>query len=219
MKSTGNQDYIPALKFHWLTRLYDPALWGMKEVAFKGHLVNQANLMPEQRILDLACGTGTLTLMLKQAQPEAEVTGLDADPNILSIARNKAEEHQVALTFQQGMSFELPFEDNHLDHAFSSLFFHHLTREMKRNTIQELLRTLRPGGEVHIIDFGKPHNVVMRAAFFTVQLLDGFETTADHVTDVIPELLEDTGFEEVRPIGDFKTRAGSLRAYSARKPA
>lgn len=219
MKSTGNQNYIPALKFHWLTRLYDSSLWGMKEVTFKRHLVNQATLMPEHRVLDLACGTGTLTLMLKQAQPKAEVIGLDADPNILMLARNKAEENQVVLSFQQGMSFQLPFEDNHLDHAFSSLFFHHLTLEMKRKTMQELMRTLRAGGEVHIIDFGKPHNFIMRAAFFPVQVLDGFETTADHVTDIIPELLEETGFKNVRQTGEFKTKAGTLRSYSARKPA
>ncbi|MDT8977686.1 class I SAM-dependent methyltransferase [Paenibacillus sp. chi10] len=105
--------YIPAMKFHWLTPVYDPVLkWGMKENKFKTHLVQQGNVKPCQRILDLACGTGTLTLMLKQAQGEAEIVGLDADPEILAIAKNKAVQNKMDIEFQQGMSTDLPFPDN-----------------------------------------------------------------------------------------------------------
>ena len=81
--------YIPALSFKWLTPLYDPLLkWVMREESFKRRLIQQANIHPKMKVLDLGCGTGTLTLMLKRAHPEAEVTGLDGDPQVLDIARD-----------------------------------------------------------------------------------------------------------------------------------
>jgi len=216
--SKKSDHYIPALRYHWLTRWYDPLIeWGMQESKFKTHLINQATFVPGQRILDLACGTGTLTLMIKRVQPDADVIGLDADPEIIEIAKRKAEQSGMSLSFQQGMSFDLPFPDHHFDHVFSSLFFHHLTREMKRKTLQELLRTLRPGGEVHIIDFEKPQNLFMRIAFLSVQLLDGFETTSDHVKGILPDLLQEAGFEQIRETGKFTTILGTLRSYYAKK--
>jgi ubiquinone/menaquinone biosynthesis C-methylase UbiE len=72
-------------------QFYDPLLkWVMREETFKRKLVQQANTQPKMNVLDLGCGTGTLTLMLKHAHPEAEVTGLDGDPQVLDIAREKS---------------------------------------------------------------------------------------------------------------------------------
>lgn len=216
---TKRESYIPALRFHWLTRWYDPLIqWGMREAAFKGHLVRQARVQSGQQVLDLACGTGTLTLMIKQTQPAAQVTGLDADPEILAIAREKAARQGVHLAFDKGMSYDLPYPDRSFDHVFSSLFFHHLTREKKRKTLNEVYRVLRPGGGLHIIDFAQPHNRWMRVAFLSVQLLDGFEPTRDHVSGLLPHFIEDAGFQAVRETARFSTILGTLRAYSAQKP-
>ena len=82
---------IPALNYRWLTFIYDPLLRSaMQEAKFKSHLVQQAKLRSGMRVLDLGCGTGTLTILAKQAAPGADVTGLDVDPQVLQIAQNKA---------------------------------------------------------------------------------------------------------------------------------
>ena len=82
---------IPALNYRWLTFIYDPLLRSvMREAKFKSHLVQQAKLRSGMRVLDLGCGTGTLTIHAKQAAPGADVTGLDVDPQVLQIAQNKA---------------------------------------------------------------------------------------------------------------------------------
>jgi len=86
----GTGDYIPALRFHSLTRYFDTVLAvALKEEKFKSLLVRQANVRPGDRILDVGCGTGTLAVLLKQAVPEAQIVGLDADRAALEIARKK----------------------------------------------------------------------------------------------------------------------------------
>ena len=62
-----DSSFIPALKFHLLTSLYDPLVrWTTRENTFKRFLVEQAQLSPNQRGLDLACGTATLALLIKK---------------------------------------------------------------------------------------------------------------------------------------------------------
>lgn len=94
--------------------------------------------------------------------------------------------------------------------------FHHLTREDKSRTLQEVFRVLN-GGELHIADWGKARNVFMRTAFYSIQLLDGFRTTTDHVTGMFPELIEKAGFAEVNETARLKTIYGTLSLYSGRK--
>jgi ubiquinone/menaquinone biosynthesis C-methylase UbiE len=82
--------YIPALRYESLTRFYDPVLRAtLKEDRFKRLLVEQSALRPGYRVLDVGCGTATLTILLKQACAEAEVTGLDGDAKVLDLGRAK----------------------------------------------------------------------------------------------------------------------------------
>ena len=89
---TEPRGYLPALRFSALTRIYDPVV-GLttRERRFKELLVEQAAPAAGQRILDLGCGTGTLAIQVKRREPGAEVVGLDADPEMLGQAREKAE--------------------------------------------------------------------------------------------------------------------------------
>src|SRR5215216_103767 len=97
--------------------------WLLHDRVFKRHLVRQARIGPGQRVLDLGCGTASLTVMIKQVHPDAEVVGLDADGKILEIARAKARNAQVAITFAQGMAAALPYPDASFDRVVSSLVF------------------------------------------------------------------------------------------------
>ncbi|MBI3537630.1 MAG: methyltransferase domain-containing protein [Chloroflexi bacterium] len=79
---TRHHAYIPALGRDGLTPLYDPLQkWIMREEKFKRDLIARANIRAGNRVLDLGCGTGTLTILIKQAQPQAHVFALDADPH------------------------------------------------------------------------------------------------------------------------------------------
>lgn len=168
-------------------------------------------------MLDLGCGTATLTLLIKRTHPEATVVGLDGDPKILGMAKNKATQAGLEITLDQGMSFDLPYPDASFDRVLSSLVFHHLNRDNKVATLNEVHRVLRTGGELHIADFGKPQNVLMRVASFPWQLFDGFETTADNVSGLMPDLLRSADFVEVHESARYMTLFGTLSLYGSRK--
>ena len=211
--------YVPALGFHWLTPFYDLISGGtVRERTFKRALIDQADLEPGQRVLDLGAGTGTLTIWIKQHLPQAEVVGVDYDPAILAKAVAKARESNLAIRFDRASSFALPYPAGHFDRALSSLFFHHLTWDEKVQTAEELFRVLKPNAELHVADWGAAANPLMRGLFLVVQLFDGFRTTRDNVAGRLVTLFEDAGFVAVRQRKSYATMYGTLALYSATRP-
>ncbi len=215
----SEQRYIPALAYRSLTTIYDPVVrLTTREATFKTALLRQANLQPGQRVLDLGCGTATLTIAAKQMQPQVTVTGLDGDPEILRRAKNKAAHAGVALNFDEAMSDRMPYADASFDCVLSSLFFHHLDRQSKRATLMEVRRVLRPGGALHVADWGRAANPLMRGLFLGIQLLDGFMTTADNVAGRLPEFMRECGFHDVAESARYSTLFGTLSLYRALRP-
>jgi len=103
----------------------------MPETKFKRQLIDQARIEKGQRVLDLGCGTATLTILMKRIQPGAEIVGLDGDPKILKIAKLKAAKARVDIILKHTMAFDIPYPDASVDSVLSSLVFHHLTRRIK----------------------------------------------------------------------------------------
>jgi ubiquinone/menaquinone biosynthesis C-methylase UbiE len=210
--------YIPALGYDWLTRVYDPLVrLTTREITFKRALIDQADIHAGQRVLDLACGTGTLAVLVKRKCPLTEVLGIDGDPKILAIARRKAEQNRVEIDFEEGMSSELPYADQSLDRVLSSLFFHHLTRRNKLITLREAFRVLKPEGEVHIADWGSPANFLMKIASQGIRMLDGAETTDDNFSGLLPSLVTETGFHGTETPTHFNSLFGTIRLIKAKK--
>lgn len=211
--------HIPALRFHRLTRFYDAILARtMKEEELKRRLITQANLVPGLRILDLGCGTATLTIMMKQLQPDASLHGLDADEEALSLARAKAKAAALELDFELGRAQDPPYEAQSFDRVLSSLVFHHLNLAEKRCALRGIYTILKSGGMLHIADWGRPKGFLQRWAFLPVQLLDGFETTRDSVTGILPRLMEEAGFVDVAETRSDATLFGTHALYQGRRP-
>jgi len=216
MSETG---YLPALRFRLLTGLYDPLIrWTTREATFKRRLLEQVALRPGERVLDLGCGTGTLALMAKQAQPAAELVGLDADPAMLSQAKAKAHAAGVEVRFDEGRSNELPYESASFDRVLSTLFFHHLDDDVKRATLAEIARVLRPGGELHVADWGRPRDLLMRVLSWQIRLFDGREPTRANLAGTLPRLFEAAGLSGAGETARLRTAFGTLALYQARTP-
>lgn len=219
MRQPSEPKYIPALGYHWLTPCYDAVVGTTtRERSFKQALIKQARFAPGQHVLDLASGTGTLAIWIKQHEPQANVTGVDGDPAILSLAIHKAQKANVPVQFDHALSCSLPYPAAHFDRVVSSLFFHHLSWENKERTVRELFRVLKPGAELHVADWGRADNALMRGLFLFVQLLDGFKNTQDNVSGKLIALFEQAGFVEVTQKQTFSTIYGTMALYSAVKP-
>ncbi len=214
-----SEGYIPALRFHSLTRLYDPAIrLTTREQTFKGRLLAQAAPRPGSRVLDLGCGTGTLAIEVKRKHSGAEVVGLDADPEILERARTKVARAGLDMQLDRGFSTELPYEPDSFDRVLSTLFFHHLTSADKKLTAGEVVRVLKPGGELHVADWGRPSDPLMWALFGLVRLGDGVEQTRDNAAGALPQIFEAAGLEGAAQTDRLRTLFGTLALYRARKP-
>ncbi len=218
MPKTNEPRYVPALGFRWLTPAYDVVVrLTTRERTFKTALIEQANIAPGHDVLDLACGTGTLAIWIKRLYPSANVTGIDGDPEVLAIASRKSEAASVFVRLDQGLSFKLPYADGAFDRVLSTLFFHHLSWSDKQRTAKELYRVIRPGGELHVADWGRSTGPLMRVAFFAIQLLDGFKNTQENVKGKLVPLFQDAGFSDVSERGMISTVFGTMSLYRAVK--
>ena len=209
--------YIPALRFDALTSFYDPVVrLTTRESSFKRALIEEAHLKPGFQILDLGSGTGTLALMIKEVCPDVTVFGIDSDLRIIETAQNKARNVQQKIGLVGGMSYALPFGDKIFDRVFSSLFFHHLTRENKIKTFYEVRRILKPDGEIHIADWGLPDGRLMKISSRLIKLLDGEESTSDNHEGRLTSMLSESGFRGLKEPARFNTVFGTIRLLNAR---
>ena len=217
MTSSVHRDYIPPLRFRWLTPWYDPIVrLTTREEICKQRLVSLAALRNGDRVLDLGCGTGTLSVALAASAHGASVVGLDADDEALDIARRKPAATRGAIFYNRGFAQRMPFAKGTFDVVASSLFFHHLDQGTKRVVLVEVRRVLKHQGMLFIADWGKPVGPISRAMFLLVQALDGLETTRDSVEGTLPELIRDAGFMSLREEEPVMTPIGVMRFWSAR---
>jgi len=213
-----NTKYIPALKYNWLTKIYNPLVaFTMPELKFKSELIKQASITANHKVLDFGVGTATLSLLLSKQQPNCFIEGVDVDEKILGIAKEKIEEINAKIILTKYNGLNLPYPDQTFDRVITSLVFHHLDSKQKKNSLLEIKRVLKPNGELHIADWGKASNFLMRTLFYLVQILDGFKATSDNVNGLIPQYLNNAQFKNVEALKSFDTIFGTLWLYKGIK--
>lgn len=180
---------------------------------FFRQIAELAGIREGDRVLDVGCGTGTLGIREKEkAGNTGYVAGIDASGQMISQARKKAVKIDIKVDFKPGLIEDIPYDDNYFDVVTSSMMIHHLPLSLKKKGFQEVFRVLRPGGHFFLVDFGKPSSLF--GNFLGYLLLYWTESARANLKGVVPGLLEEAGFEEVKIAKRFPLR----KFISARKP-
>jgi ubiquinone/menaquinone biosynthesis C-methylase UbiE len=137
-------------------RLYDAAVQIVtlgRAQRLRNATLDHAGVFPAARVLDVGCGTATLTLEAKRRSgTEGSVVGIDVSPQMIARARAKAEEAGLDVTLEVASAESLPLADGSCDIVLCSLALHHLPRNQRRPAVAEMRRVLVPGGRVVIVD-------------------------------------------------------------------
>jgi ubiquinone/menaquinone biosynthesis C-methylase UbiE len=180
-------------------------------------LLDYAPLRDGDHVLDIGCGTGTLAVLIKRLYPQVEVTGLDPDRKALARARRKAERAGVGVSFEQGFADEIKHPAAFFDVVLSSFMFHHLKSDEKTNTLREILRVLKPGGRLLLLDFDVPEHGVHHGF---QRMFHSHARLKDNSEHRILELMTAAGFRDATRVGARPVIFGMARAgyYRAAAP-
>jgi SAM-dependent methyltransferase len=211
----AERSFIPAFGKQWLLPLYDPLLWLLRADAAKRPLIEQAQIKPGFRVLDIGCGTGSLAVLIKRMHPKADVVGIDPDPTALSASERKAKRARLAIKFDRGFSDRLPYADASFDRVFSSFMFHHLAADEKSATLAEIRRVLKPGGSLHLLDFVRAHGA-HSAAGGHGPLVHRRGAFADRIEGRMTSLMDAAGLAGAAEVARRRIFFGPIAYYCAR---
>ena len=203
----SQREFLPAAGRDVFLPLYDPLVRLMGFGRAVRELIAQADVQHDHSVLDIGCGTGTLTVMMKRQYPTVQVVGLDPDSKALRRARNKANRAEVSLQFDQGFADELPYPQRSFDRVFSSFMFHHLDEQERERTSREALRVLKPGGSFHLLDFVTDDS----AHGFFQRLVGGHALMKTNTNERLLQLLSRAGFTSVTKVKDGAMLFGLMR--------
>jgi ubiquinone/menaquinone biosynthesis C-methylase UbiE len=207
--------YLPGMGRNWLLPLYDPLTRAMGMESVHRKLAEQAELESAQRVLEIGSGTGNLALLVKRMHPQLDVVGLDPDPKALARAARKAHRAGLDLELDRGFADQLPYPDASFDRVLSALMFHHLDADLRTASLREVRRVLRPGGSLHLVDFGGSSHDLRGLA----RLARRSHTLRDNWDDRIPSLMRETGLNDPAEVDHLTKHVGRLTYYRATRAA
>ncbi|MFJ8013682.1 class I SAM-dependent methyltransferase [Streptomyces sp. NPDC096339] len=217
--TVNERSFTPALGRFASARFYDPVLALTRERLWRGLLAMYVAPQPGDVIIDVGCGTGSTTLLLERIEPRARIIGVDPDPDVLEIARDKGGAG-TGVRWRVGMGDALTevVGAESVGAVVSSLVLHQCPLPVKRKILASMFEVLEPGGRLVIADFGLQRTRAMRLAFKVVQWADGKEDTQPNADGALPELIAEAGFLGVREAEVVSTVTGSISVYVARRP-
>jgi ubiquinone/menaquinone biosynthesis C-methylase UbiE len=200
-KLSPNQgEYLPAAGHDSFLPFYDllSRLAGVRKLHRR--LIRDADLASGQRVLEIGCGTGNLSIAAKRAFPGIVLTATDPDP----LALRRAHRKSAGIAFERAFAEHLPYDDGSFDRVLSALMLHHVDDEVKATALAEVLRVMAPGGSFHVADF-----VEHRHGFFSHGM-----GRAQIATD-LASMLGDAGFAVVDDLGRLSTHVGTVGFWRA----
>jgi SAM-dependent methyltransferase len=217
------RSFLPAMGRDWLLPLYDPLTRLLGAHAMHQRLVDQADLRPGLRVLEIGCGTGNLAVLIKRQHPGTTVLGLDPDPRALARAERKARRARLPVEFTRGFADDLPYPTGSVERVFSALMLHHLDAADRPAALREVARVLAPGGSFHVVDIAAGPEPADRPTARPLARLvhrphrhgHGHGHGGPGDDDDIPTLIRAAGLTDLRETGHGANPVGSYTYYRA----
>lgn len=213
-----NPSFVPALGRAEFTGDYDWVIAVMtRERRWRSALLDLVAPQDGEVIVDVGAGTGSQAIAIKQRAPGARVIGVDPDPQVLDLARQKAQAAGVQVEWIEGFGDRVDdlVGPGAASKVVSSLVLHQCDLEVKMAILAAMGRLLVGGGRLVIADYGLQRTVLMRLLFRQVQALDGWERTGLNAKGVLPRLIAEAGFAEIAETQVIPTPTGSISLYAA----
>lgn len=173
--------------------------------------VDLAELKPGEKILDVGCGTGGVTLPAKsRVGPSGQASGIDPAPEMIAVAKKKAARAGLDIDFRLGVIEALPYPDSTFDVVTSSLMMHHLPAHLQGKGLAEITRVLKPGGRLLIADMMRPDESLHARlfAFLTLHYGHGMKFGLQD----LPKLMQEAGFERIQLLEERFLTIGFVHA-------
>jgi len=173
--------------------------------------IDQAQLQPGEKVLDVGCGTGGVTIPAKRRVGKTgEASGIDPAPEMIAVARKKAARAGLEIEFRVGVIESLPYANGTFDVVTSSLMMHHLPHELQVQGLAEIQRVLKPGGRLLIADMFRL-SASLHDRLFALLTLHGGQAQRFGIQD-LPALMKAVGFENIQQLDERFLTIGFVRA-------
>ncbi|HCH51861.1 MAG TPA: bifunctional demethylmenaquinone methyltransferase/2-methoxy-6-polyprenyl-1,4-benzoquinol methylase UbiE [Proteus sp.] len=183
---------------------------------WKRYTIEASGVRRNQRVLDLAGGTGDLTAKFSRLVGEnGEVVLADINDSMLKMGREKLRDHGIVgnVNYVQANAEELPFPDNHFDCITISFGLRNVTD--KNKALRSMFRVLKPGGRLLVLEFSKPvleplskiydaysFHILPRIGQVIVNDADSYRYLTESIRmhpdqETLKGMMEEAGFEQV----------------------
>jgi ubiquinone/menaquinone biosynthesis C-methylase UbiE len=184
--------------------LLAPVMTLGQEGRYRKLAIRLLGLTGPERVLDVGCGTGILTRQIARllTTEGACAVGIDAAPKMIDVARRRAA-GVPRLAFDVAAAESLAYSDASFDCAVSTFFYHHIDAELKRRSLSELLRVLKPGGKLVIVDVDVPSTWFGKLCAWSGYWLFKQEEIRENIEGELRRALADTPFHEVSRVAHY----------------
>jgi len=194
---------------------------------WKRYTIDCSGVRKGMKVLDIAGGTGDLTAQFsRRVGPEGEVVLADINDAMLKVGRDKLRDRGVVgnVRYVQADAEELPFDDNTFDVITIAFGLRNVTDKDK--ALRSMLRVLKPGGRLLILEFSKPVSATLNQVydFYSFNILpkmgqvvandaDSYQYLAESIRmhpdqDTLKSMMETAGYEKV----DYQNMTGGVVA-------
>lgn len=198
--------------YDWMARI---VMFG-SEGLFRRQIVHAASIQPDDSILDVGCGTGTLLVAVAAAaNPGGRLVGIEPSPEMRARAEAKAARAGIAIDLIDAPAQQLPFPDASFDVVFCTLVIHHLPDTSRQKALREMRRVLRPGGRLVIAEMGGSQGGGLLLS--VVSILHNGMPDRDHLLSDLMRHLDVLAFERIEEQPTAARGVSLLVAHTARE--